>query len=901
MSTVGTPSGVGRSTCNVVDAVKGVPNEAKYISLRIAGLDIPVKNAHDILTWICKKMTLHRTKQFQTQIRARRTSWLKSDGYGMARPCKIAYNCFVDLDGSDRTALLRASLIVKWLSWPSNDAVITYERASANAGNSATLPMNKAVIPSNPSIEIAHPRNTVDSGDSKIITDATRGGMELSASTNDNVKRFSYKYDNVEAITGAKPISLIFKGKEYPLDGKWLNLPEKICMALETLWPCKLHDIVGRGNVPNMALNPTRLRKGKFVKGAGVWYEANCASREFVQQTRRLCKLFGIGLESVLITYTKPGQRQNGQDNNSSSAIAAEDVSNSKKIGVYVKQHIYAALAEDRIPDDDFVKLLTVDGTKELLGTTLSACPLFAYSPMIGSDGRGHNSWGDPAVRRGKRIFVNSQWYERHWDKAMRLLSRWENKPLQPATTRATVPSHSYESQLAELLEAEFANGIRPSSIIDRNKIRKLYRQYHGMDLPEDFDFNAVLPRVGVVHDGKVFPRPSSKGGGWRTLVERLVGQGQTVFQFSRLMERHASELMQIGIVSSEMLRETMAHEAQDAFEISGELFGPKGPEPLDKRFASLIVPQEGSIIDMVAVSKRIPYVDIVFIRNLCKGLDNLVRISQDAYVIVSRVEFDDAEVARGRSQCESAIEAEGFFSLSQLRLDDSAAMNDRGMADRALRRAFFQRFLSERFDIHGQIVCAKGASIDGQIPLHAFLRERSDVSLEQLETVAKEYNIAPWLALKTAHEEMVRVDRERFVSPALIIFDVPSIEKSISDICEGCIMPFGAFGNLADFPAVPGFAWNEFLLEAFLRRASTGFRLVSPSVPARDVSGAVVPCMNCEWSAEDAFATIALRCGVAADVEEVGDFLVATQCVLRRSTKTVGAVVSRMKELEKR
>ena len=52
---------------------------------------------------------------------------------------------------------------------------------------------------------------------------------------------------------------------------------------------------------------------------------------------------------------------------------------------------------------------------------------------------------------------------------------------------------------------------------------------------------------------------------------------------------------------------------------------------------------------------------------------------------------------------------------------------------------------------------------------------------------------------------------------------------------------------------------------------------------------------------AEDAFAAIALRCGVAAETEEVGDFLVATQCVLRRSTKTVGAVVSRMKELEKR
>ena len=457
-----------------------------------------------------------------------------------------------------------------------------------------------------------------------------------------------------------------------------------------------------------------------------------------------------------------------------------------------------------------------------------------------------------------------------------------------------------YANQLAELLETKFANGIRPGSIIDRNKIRKLYRQYHGVDLPKDFDFKAVLPRVGVVHDGKVFPKPSSKGGGWRTLVERLVGQGHTVFQFSRLMERHASELMQIGIVSPDMLRETMAHEAHEAYEIFGELFGPNELEPLDKRFTSLVVPQEGSIIDMGAVTKRIPYVDVAFIRNLCKGLDNFVRISQDTYAIVSRVEFDDSEVSRGRLQCESAIEAEGFFSLSQLRLDDSAAMNDRMLTDGALRRCFFQRFLSERFDIHGQIVCAKGASLDRQIPLHAFLRERSDVTLEQLEAVAKEYNIAPWLALKTAHEEMVRIDRERFAAPKLVVFDVPAIDESISVVCEGRAMPFGAFSNLSDFPAVPGFAWNEFLLEAFLRRASMEYRLVSPSVPARDVSGAVVSRFNDKCNAEEAFASIALRCDVAAETEEVGDFLVATQCVLRRSAKTVGAVIAKMKELEK-
>ena len=431
MSAINTSSNTGHSSCKVVDYATLLPNDAKCISLRIANSEVPVKNASDVLIWVCKKMTLHRTKQLQTSIRERKTSWIKTNGNGMGKPCRIAYNCFVDLDASGRTALLRASLILKWLSWPSNDAVITYERPSASAGKLVAMPTNKTVIASGLPIITAHSLDTIESEGSKSIAEATRVGTVPSAPANENVNRFSYKYDNVEAITGAEPISLIFKGKEYPLDGKWLNLPEKICMALETLWPCKLHDIVGRGNIPNMALNPTRFRKGKFVKGAGVWYEANCASREFVQQTRRLCKLFGIGLENVSITYTGLGQRPSGQNSNLPSAIAAEGYPNSSKIaispkiGVYVKQQIYAALAEDRIPDADFDKLLTVEGTKELFGTTLSACPLFAYSPMIGPDGRGHNSWGDPAVRRGKRIFVNSQWYERHWDKARRLIARW--------------------------------------------------------------------------------------------------------------------------------------------------------------------------------------------------------------------------------------------------------------------------------------------------------------------------------------------------------------------------------------------------------------------------------------------------------------------------------------------
>ena len=125
MSVINTSENLRRSSCKVVDYATRLPNDAKCISLRIADSEVPVKNANDVLIWVCKKMTLHRTKQLQTYIRARKTSWIKTNGNGMGKPFQVSYNCFVDLDASGRTPLLRASLILQWLSWPSDDAIIT--------------------------------------------------------------------------------------------------------------------------------------------------------------------------------------------------------------------------------------------------------------------------------------------------------------------------------------------------------------------------------------------------------------------------------------------------------------------------------------------------------------------------------------------------------------------------------------------------------------------------------------------------------------------------------------------------------------------------------------------------------------------------------------------------------
>lgn len=583
-----------------------------------------------------------------------------------------------------------------------------------------------------------------------------------------------------------------------------------------------------------------------------------------------------------------------------------------EKIGAYAKRMIYSALSENRVPDADFERLLTVEGTKELLGASLTTCPLFSYSRMIRRDGR-NGCWTNPVVRDGKEVFVNSQWYESHRRKLDRLLSRWKDRKDDDAGARvgarmtdARDESDRPAGQLAELLGAEFANGIRPESIIDRNKLRRLFVSRFGESLPDDLDVGPLLRKVGIVHDGKVFPRPSSAEGGWRQLVDGLVGEGNAVFQFSCLMERHAAALMQAGITSADMLREVVRRDAGAAFDVSGDFFAPHADEPIEARLQAAILPDESSVVDVKDAAGRLPYVAAATIQKICSEADGLIRNGAGTYAVTTRILFDDDEVSRGTSCCETAIGRDGFFSLSQLALADSASLNDRRLSDGALRRAFYARFLSDGRELHGQVVCACGANLDGQASVRAFCRGRSDVTLSEAKAIARESRIADYLALQTLYDEMVRVDAERFVAPSLVCFDVSATDACLGDLATGPATPFGTFCRFAGFPAVPGYVWNDCLLESYLRRASVRFRLLKPGVVSSEPAGVVVSAASLasQLSRHDdrggeraiaAFARAAASAGISPDPDAVGDFLCASRCILRRTKPVITATVAAM------
>ena len=802
---------------------------------------------------------------------AKRFSWMGGSDRGMARPCELEPDVWLELHQGSHGILVRTKMLLEECGYPLNRASLEYEETPREEAKTKGGEASSSRAPEK--------TYTTSAKSAKPGKDATKARPKSGVGRSvEGVGAYAKRMLTKALSNGLVPESDFFK----LLDSK----PGETGAFRLSGHPLFSRSMITTDGNNRTYSEPIQNRFGFPVYLNSQWRDNHRKKLEALLAKWGVEDDVPVSSPPTFVQQTLPGlpepkrSSQAGRKDKSKRKIGAQE-----KIGAYAKRMLFQALAEKgRIPDKDFKTLQTTEGTKALLGISLTTCPLFSLSPMIRRDGR-RGCWNYPATHDGRPVYVNSQWYEEYRPKLDKLFARWNliDNPVTP----------DIESNLVELLEAEFPNGVRPGSIIDQNRLRRYYRQNFDGELPSDFDFGQVLPRLGIVRGGKVFPRPSEKDGGWRKILDGLVAQGHAIFEFSRVMRLLAANLLPLGVTSEEMLRKVV-ETASDAFSIDGDFFFPKSlPRPT-------IINPDAVLIEESALLKRFPYVEKGWLENRVRNAPGAIRNSAGVYALAGNIVFDDTEVSEGKRRCAESVSREGFFSLGELALDDSASMNDSGLSPGALRLAFFQRFLAGDFDHKGQIVCKKGSPADSRFPLRAFLRTHAEVSFEQVAELAKECNIAGWFALLAAHEELVRADRDRFVSPNQAEFETEAIDDAIDVFCPGDATTFGSIGSYAGFPAVPGFAWNDYLLEAFLRRESVRFRIVSVTAAAKDVSGAIVRKASSIREPADAFARLALSWNISPDADLVGNYLVSSRCILRRGGSIVAEVVARMHALTK-
>ena len=869
---------------------KTIPADARFVSVRIKGDEFPVANAGGVLTWICKKACLSDAKRLQKAMRGFRPQWMRMTSAGMGYPMTIAYNCYIDLDATDSTLLFRAAKVMEWVAWPHNAVSLSYVRPTPPppaavvakmlvkqaVGKSPTpAPVTATEKPIEP--PGVTPTESAEGGHAGRVT-LPHGSGDIETDLSSHAGRMTLPHEDAHVEASPKPAESghAERASRSDLNGRGERpaRPPDRAHAKETsenapaakAIPSTANGVIGTYRIEDLidpkSLDPRNLY-GKRVMRLTV---EGC---DYDVLSWRKC--FNVFVKHCFVYHPCELRRFNW-----STSWDRETWPLVRRI--YPGPTRYEVVETE---EKDPVRLVTAlimlrRGCRIRREDVRIVCEMKREKPATTKPVEsGHAGTRDPTDRRSGIAGGHAGTHD-------------------PTNGRGCI----YDSRLATLLQERFSNGVRPASVIDQNKIRRAYVERYGKTLPDDMRLEQTLLRIGILNDGKVFPRPNSDNGGWIGIIERLIEAGHRFFYYSCVLESHAAELMSAGVTSADMLKQLLEEDAAHSFVIGRNAFScPDGPTKVIGAIEA-VVGDTDVVLSEKDVCRKLPYVPSKEIHSVLTADGTFFWNSSDTYVMPDRVAFDDQELECSLLAVRKGISEREYFSLSQLDFGESAALNDSRITVFAYRKVFSARFLVGEFDVRGQIVCRPGAEIDGGFPLRDYCRTHSEITLDQFLEVAKEFNIRPETALVTAYEEMVRVSKGLFVSPTLVTFDAAATDADLARHCEQGVTSLNSVGDLSDFSAVPGYVWNRFLLDSYLRRESQAFAIRSISMPAKEVAGVIVRRDGGLDGAAAAFAEIAVGNGVAADAHEVGEFLVATRCTLKRGPLLIAQVVSKMRDL---
>ena len=170
-------------------------------------------------------------------------------------------------------------------------------------------------------------------------------------------------------------------------------------------------------------------------------------------------------------------------------------------------------------------------------------------------------------------------------------------------------------------------------------------------------------------------------------------------------------------------------------------------------------------------------------------------------------------------------------------------------------------------------------------------------MTLEKLSEVAENFGVVRYVALYSAYEQMVRVDKDLFVKDALINFDVVEVDKALRPFVKRKIIPLRGVTSFTDFPPVEGYSWNLFLLESFLRKYSKKYVYVAPAANSVN-AGAIYP-KSMEFADYlDVQALAVVQERVPLEKSAIEDFLVDKGFRARCIDKVTKRIIARAQEM---
>lgn len=438
-----------------------------------------------------------------------------------------------------------------------------------------------------------------------------------------------------------------------------------------------------------------------------------------------------------------------------------------------------------------------------------------------------------------------------------------------------------------------FPNGIRPASIIDVNKLKRVYQIKFNEEIPPEVDIVTLLMSEGLVNGEKVYFLTDNQKQSIHNLISGIVESGHRVIYYNELLSLH-SELFETCHIYEISLMQIVLRNLMNAYIYKNDcMFADRNANETEEIVRAF---GENVVLTYQQLKNRCPYLTFDAIKKVLSRSDRFVWSSPETYAQADLINLDQSEVSDIINHILPMIQTGRYFSLAQLPIEESCGMNPQ-VSSSAIRDVIYNRYMADQFTRKGLIVKIPGIHISTYQVMGAWLKGLDQATLIEIEDYERELTGRyTALGVLTASNFMVRVDHDHYVSDASIQFDVDAVDRAIALFAGNRIIPITAITSFTSFPDVSGYTWNLYIVESFLRRFSKRFTIDGGPAQVSYVGGICSVEQSFE-NYEDRLAHAVIQDGVALTEDAVGNYLLQNKFILRR-TETVRKTFERAKIL---
>jgi hypothetical protein len=454
-------------------------------------------------------------------------------------------------------------------------------------------------------------------------------------------------------------------------------------------------------------------------------------------------------------------------------------------------------------------------------------------------------------------------------------------------------------SRIQRILDKHYQYGFRYSSIREIMRFRQ-FAEAMGIELPEnDGQLRDSIIASGIVIDDKVFCNSKSLPEELQNLVDEVFATGAETIYYECLLQNKSEWMEEHTITSEGILKEYLQKYVKGCS--YAKKFMIRGHKKTEKQAVTEEIKRVWGINrteNVNKLSEKLPYIPLRNIWRVISGNDVFVLSSEGEYLLIDRFVISQDEIRHITDYVDAICEEKGFCSLTDVPLGDIAE-NNFDLSSLAIYNAIYKLVLAGKYCLNGKILTKDKPELDAVLLLKQHIKGKTECTFDEVAEKVVELigGTNRQYAFQALYDEMVRVDKNRFVANNAVSFDVSEIDRVLATFISDHFVAIRDITTFAMFPLC-GHNWNHYLLESFCYKYSRKYSL--HVIHFNDKNAGIIAEKDFNKSYSEMLAIELARSDVELKTESVGTYLFNTGYMAKSKYAKLDDIVKRAKEIRK-